>query len=169
MDITIRHAAPGEYAALGDITAHAYLDDGLLVFEGSDEYLDELREVAKRAAAAKTLVAVADGRMLGGVTFVPAPGPMADIAREGESGIRMPAIAPQARGRGAGGALVRVCVERAEAVGDGCIRLVLSTQPTMRAAHRNYERLAFTRTPARDWNPLPDVGDLALLTYELTL
>ena len=83
---------------------------------------------------------------------------MADIARAGE----------EARGRGAGEALVRACVERARAV-EGCVSVVLSTQRTMRAAHRIYERLGFTRTPERDWKPLPDLLDLTLITYELTL
>jgi hypothetical protein len=39
----------------------------------------------------------------------------------------------------------------------------------MRSAHRVYERLGFIRTPERDWNPLPDLDDITLLTYELTL
>lgn len=170
MDITIRRAAPDEYAALGEITAQAYLGDGLLDFGESDGYLGELRDVAKRAAAAEVLVAVEveDGRVLGGVTFVPAGGPMADIARAGEAEIRMLAVAPEARGRGTGEALVRACVERARAV-DGCVGIALSTQRAMHAAHRIYERLGFIRTPERDWAPLPDLADLTLITYELTL
>jgi GNAT superfamily N-acetyltransferase len=168
MDITIRQVAADEYATLGEITAQAYLGEGLLDFGESDEYLGELRDVAKRAAAAEVLVAVADGRVLGGVTFVPAGGPMADIARAGEAEIRMLAVAPEMRGRGIGEALVRTCVERARAV-EGCVRLVLSTQRTMRTAHRIYERLGFTRTPERDWNPVPHLDDIMLLTYELTL
>lgn len=168
MDITIRQAAPDDYATLGEITAQAYLGDGPLDFGESDQYLGELRDVAKRAAAAEVLVAVEAGRVLGGVTFVPAGGPMADIARAGEAEIRMLAVAPEARGRGAGEALVRACVERARAL-DGCVRVVLSTQWTMHAAHRIYERLGFTRTPERDWNPLSDLTDLTLITYELTL
>ncbi|MDX2604640.1 GNAT family N-acetyltransferase [Streptomyces caniscabiei] len=168
MDITIRPAAPDEYAALGEITAQAYLGDGLLDFGESDQYLDELRDVPKRAAEAEVLVAVADGRVLGGVTFVPAGGPMADIARAGEAEIRMLAVSPAARGRGVGEALVRACLERARAV-EGCVRVVLSTQPSMHTAHRIYGRLGFTRTPERDWNPLPDLLDITLITYELTL
>jgi hypothetical protein len=39
----------------------------------------------------------------------------------------------------------------------------------MHAAHRIYERLGFVRTPERDWNPVPHLDDIALLTYELTL
>lgn len=43
MDIVIRQALPDEYAPLGEITAQAYLQDGLLDFGESDEYLGELR------------------------------------------------------------------------------------------------------------------------------
>ncbi|WP_030860244.1 GNAT family N-acetyltransferase [Streptomyces sp. NRRL S-37] len=168
MDIVIRPVEPGEHAELGEITAQAYLLDGLLDFGESDAYLGELRDVGKRAAAAEVLAAVADGTVLGGVTFVPGPGPMADIAGPGEAEIRMLAVARAGRGRGAGEALVRACVDRARAT-EGCVRVVLSTQRTMRAAHRIYERLGFTRTPERDWNPLPELDDITLLTYELTL
>ncbi|MFE0251893.1 GNAT family N-acetyltransferase [Streptomyces sp. NPDC059010] len=168
MDLVIRQAEPGEYDALGDITARAYLQDGLLDFGESDEYLGELKDVARRAAAAEVLVAVENGRLLGGVTFVPSGGPMADIAGPGEAEIRMLAVDHTARGRGAGEALVRACVDRARAT-EGCVRIVLSTQRTMHGAHRIYERLGFVRTPGRDWNPVPQLDDITLLTYELTL
>ena len=168
MDIVIRRVERGEYAALGEITARAYLDDGLLDFGESDAYLAELRGVAKRAGAAEVLVAVEGGRLLGGVTFVPGPGPMADLAVPGEAEIRMLAVDHAARGRGAGEALVRACVERARAV-EGCVRVILSTQRSMRSAHRIYERLGFVRTPERDWNPVPEWDDITLLTYQLTL
>ncbi|UXY29822.1 GNAT family N-acetyltransferase [Streptomyces sp. HUAS TT20] len=168
MDIEIRRTAPDEYGTLGEITAQAYLQDGLLDFGESDGYLGELRDVAKRAAAAEVLAAVADGELLGGVTFVPAGGPMADIARAGEAEIRMLAVGHAARSRGVGEALVRACVDRARAT-PGCVRVVLSTQRSMRAAHRIYERMGFVRTPERDWNPLPHLDDITLLTYELTL
>ncbi|MFB8773366.1 GNAT family N-acetyltransferase [Streptomyces broussonetiae] len=170
MDIRIRPIDPTEHTTLGEITANAYLHDGLLDFGESDAYLHELRDVTKRAASAEVLVATAGDRVLGGVTFVPAPGPMSDIARPGEAEMRMLAVAKEARGRGAGEALVRACVDRARArATDGCTGIVLSTQRTMHSAHRVYERLGFTRTPDRDWNPLPELDDITLLTYKLTL
>ncbi|MEW1774012.1 GNAT family N-acetyltransferase [Streptomyces sp. NPDC086777] len=168
MDIVIREVEPAEYDTLGDITAEAYLQDGLLDFGESDSYLTELRDVAKRAAAATVLVAVAGDTLLGGVTFAPGPGPMADIAAPSEAEIRMLAVTRAARGRGAGEALVRACLARARAV-PGRTAVVLSTQRTMHTAHRLYERLGFVRTPQRDWNPLPELDDITLLTYELTL
>ncbi|WP_406356377.1 GNAT family N-acetyltransferase [Streptomyces sp. NBC_01635] len=181
MDIVIRPVEPYECEELGEITAQAYLRDGLLDFGENDTYLGELRNVAGRAAAAEVLVAVEGtgalageagaggaGRVLGGVTFVPRGGPMADIAGPGEAEIRMLAVARAARRRGVGEALVRACADRARAT-EGCVRIVLSTQRTMRAAHRIYERLGFVRSPGRDWNPVPHLDDITLLTYELTL
>ncbi|MET7737927.1 GNAT family N-acetyltransferase [Streptomyces sp. NPDC005402] len=167
MDILIRPAEPTDYAPLGDITADAYLNDGLLAFGGEkDWYLAELKDVAKRAETAEVLVATADDHLLGGVTFVPSGSPMAELARPGEAEIRMLAVSHAARGRGVGQALVQACVERATAAGKS---LVLCTQPTMRTAHRLYERLGFTRAPERDWHPVPEAPDFTLLTYELTL
>ncbi|MFJ3232758.1 GNAT family N-acetyltransferase [Streptomyces sp. NPDC086787] len=168
MDFAIRRAAPDEYGTLGEITAQAYLQDGLLDFGESDGYLRVLRDVSGRAAVAEVLVAVAQGEVLGGVTFVPDGGAMADIAGPGEAEIRMLAVSHTARGRGVGEALVRACVDRARAT-RGRARIVLSTQRSMHTAHRIYERLGFTRSPGRDWNPRPDLDDITLLTYELTL
>ncbi|MFE9971116.1 GNAT family N-acetyltransferase [Streptomyces hirsutus] len=181
MDIVTRPVEPYEFEQLGEITAQAYLRDGLLDFGGSDAYLGRLRDVAGRAAAAEVLVAVEGtgvlagaaeaggaGRVLGGVTFVPRGGPMADIAEPGETEIRMLAVARAARRRGVGEALVRACVDRARAT-EGCVRIVLSSRRTMRAAHRVYERLGFVRSPGRDRNPLPHLDDITLLAYELTL
>ncbi|MFE5244522.1 MULTISPECIES: GNAT family N-acetyltransferase [unclassified Streptomyces] len=166
MDLSIRRIRPSQYAALGEITAEAYLRDGLLDFGADDPYLEKLRAVGQRAAETEVLVAVdGDGRLLGGVTYVASGGPWADVATADEAEFRMLAVSPEARGRGAGEALVRACVDRASAAG-GRSGIVLSTQPAMRGAHRIYERLGFVRTPERDWNPLPA---LRLLTYRLAL
>ncbi|MEU8617080.1 GNAT family N-acetyltransferase [Streptomyces sp. NPDC048623] len=169
MDFMIRAVRPQEYETLGELTGRAYLDDGFLLHGEDDWYYGHLRNVAGRAEVAEVLAAVdADGTVLGGVTFVPAPGVMGDRATEGETEIRMLAVDRAARGRGVGEALVRACVERARAV-PGCERIVLSTQPEMRTAHRIYERLGFHRTPERDWSPIPDQPEFTLLCYCLEL
>ncbi|CAM5426317.1 N-acetyltransferase [Streptomyces spiroverticillatus] len=166
MDMRIRTAEPAEHTAVGEITARAYLDDGLLSGGAQDTYLPVLRDAASRAEKAELLVAVdADGTLLGTVTYAPQGSPLQDIAVPGEAEFRMLAVAHAARGRGAGEALVRACIARARAE-EGVVRLVMSTQPTMLGAHRIYERLGFVRTPDRDWEPLPGLG---LLTYELGL
>ncbi|MFJ8883555.1 GNAT family N-acetyltransferase [Streptomyces sp. NPDC102402] len=167
MDVSIRPIRATEHQELGEITAQAYLGDGLLDFGAEDPYLEQLRAVDRRAAEADVLVAVgADGDVLGGVAYVPPGSPWADIAGEGEAEFRMLAVSPAARGRGAGEALVRACVDRARAAG-GLSGIVLSTHPAMHGAHRIYRRLGFARSPERDWSPLP--GRPPLLTYRLDL
>ncbi|MFF0743838.1 GNAT family N-acetyltransferase [Streptomyces sp. NPDC004111] len=166
MDIHIRPAEPAEHSEVGDITARAYLDDGLLSGGAQDPYLGVLRDAASRAAQAELLVAVdADGTLLGTVTYAPQGSPLQDIAVPGEAEFRMLAVAHAGRGRGAGESLVRACIARARAE-EGVVRLVMSTQPAMRGAHRIYERLGFVRTPGRDWEPVPGLG---LFTYEKAL
>ncbi|MET7857176.1 GNAT family N-acetyltransferase [Streptomyces sp. NPDC005318] len=166
MDISIRAVAPAEHRPLGEITAHAYLDDGLLHFGADDPYLELLRDVPRRAAEAEVLVAAgADGQLLGGVTYVSPGNPWADIAGPGEAEFRMLAVAREARGLGTGEALVRACIDRARGT-EGITRLVLSTTPDMHGAHRIYRRLGFVRTPERDWEAVPG---LPLLTYSLSL
>ncbi|MEU8707140.1 GNAT family N-acetyltransferase [Streptomyces sp. NPDC048565] len=166
MDLSIRPVRTAEFADLGEITAQAYIGDGLLDFGADDPYLEQLRAVERRATEAEVLVAVdADGRLLGGVTYVAPGSPWSDIATRDEAEFRMLAVSPGARGRGAGEALVRACIERARAAG-GLRGIVLSTQSAMLGAHRIYRRLGFVRTPERDWFPLPG---LELLTFRLEL
>src|SRR4029079_15893716 len=68
---TIREIRPDEYAALGEVTVRAYA-----AVPGDDsDYHPQLRNVARRASRIPVLVAVdPDGRVLGGVAYVPEPG-----------------------------------------------------------------------------------------------
>lgn len=101
MDITIRPVEPAEYAALGEITAQAYLGDGLLDYGDDDPYLVQLRDVPRRAEEAEVLVAAdARGRVLGGVTYAPPGNRWADIATPDEAEFRMLAVSREARGPG---------------------------------------------------------------------
>ncbi|MCP3766966.1 MULTISPECIES: GNAT family N-acetyltransferase [unclassified Streptomyces] len=165
MDLVIRPVRSGEYEKPGEITARACPEDGLLGFGEDDPYLGELGNVAERAVTAEVPAAVDGGRVVGGVTFVPDGGPMADLAGPGEAGLRMLVVARAARGRGAG--LVRTCVDRARAT-RGCGGIALSTQRMTHSAHRIHERLGFARAPGRDRNPVPHLDDIDLLAYTLT-
>ena len=102
--------------------------------------------------------------MLGSVTFAAPGSALHEIAQADEGDVRMLAVDGTARGRGIGEALMRRCVERARDL--GLSGLALSTQPSMRAAHRIYERLGFERAPDRDWQPAPGI---TLLAYRLDL
>src|SRR3954452_7508670 len=77
----IRRAEEADFASLADICVAAY--QPLLAATG--RYVDQLRDVATRAAGAELLVAEDDGRLLGTVTFVPDGGPLGEIARPDET------------------------------------------------------------------------------------
>lgn len=89
-----------------------------------------------------------DHRVIGAVLHLHEQSPLKQIALHGEAEVRVLAVAPEARGQGVGEALVGACEERARK--SGANALVLWSQPTMRAAHRLYERSGFVRVPERD-------------------
>jgi ribosomal protein S18 acetylase RimI-like enzyme len=158
--LEIRPALPSEYGVIGDLTASTYLAEG---FAGPD-YAEKLRDVTSRASQTTVLVALLEGQVVGSVTVVTGGGPYAENTEPGTAVLRMLVTGIGSRGAGVGTALVEAAV--AEACRAGCSVVRLSTQATMTAAHRVYERLGFCRTPERDWSPEPDVN---LLTYARTL
>ena len=102
--------------------------------------------------SAGTLLGATDGPdLLGVVLLLERTSPLAQIAREGETEIRMLAVSPAARGCGIGESLVSACIDGARAPRFHATSIVLCTQPTMRAAQRLYERTGFVRRPDRDF------------------
>ena len=157
----VRAIRDDEVAALSALTVAAYGDLDMDI----GDYRDELADVAGRVRNADVLVAVGDGRVLGGVTYVgDARNVYAEFDDADGAGIRMLAVAANARGRGVGVALVDACIALARARGRA--RIVLHTTDAMDVAQRMYRRLGFTRASARDWRPRAGV---ALLGYELVL
>jgi predicted N-acetyltransferase YhbS len=149
----VRTARPDEYPALGDLTVVAYeqLEPGRL-----GDYADELRDVAGRTDGVEILVAADGGHVLGGVSYVPGPdSPAAEFDDPDAAGIRMLAVAGDARRRGVGEALTRACIDRARVSGRG--QIVLHSTDRMVDAHRLYVRLGFERDPSIDWEPEPDL------------
>jgi len=146
-EVVVRPVRPAEYQAVGDLTVAAYTTiDG---FSPGERYEASLRDVAGRMQTAEVIVAAdVEGRIVGGVTFVPGPGPLAEFDGPNEAGMRMLAVDPQAQGRGVGRLLAQACVDRARAVGRS--RLVLHTTGAMTAAHALYLSLGFARTPELD-------------------
>ncbi|MFD9888804.1 GNAT family N-acetyltransferase [Amycolatopsis sp. NPDC059027] len=162
-DVEIRAPRRDEFTAVGDLTVAAYRDDGYLGVE--PRYEADLRDVEGRAAHSELLVAVdGAGEVLGSVVIVHPDTELAEVSRTGELEFRMLAVASAARGRGIGEALTRAVVDRARELGR--TRVVLSSQDGMKAAHRLYERIGFTRLPERDWRPLPHI---TLVAYGLAL
>jgi ribosomal protein S18 acetylase RimI-like enzyme len=160
-DVIVREARAGEFAAIDALLAAVYVEGGYIP---AGERVSE--GAAERAAHAVVLVAIDDvtEELLGSATVVTGDGPAVRMSLPGEAEIRLVGVAPPARGRGAGEALTRVCVERARRA--DCSRVVLATLPAMEAAQRLYERLGFVRAPSRD-HAGPS-GD-SILAYELAL
>ena len=156
----IRHAVTADHDAVAELTARVYRGEGF----SSADYEPALRAVASRAASATVLVGEVDGRLVGAATVATRGGEWAEQAGSGEAVVRMLAVAPDARGSGAGEALVRACLDTARA--DGCALVRLSSQEAMTSAHRLYQRVGFVRTPSLDWSPVPG---LRLRTYALPL
>jgi ribosomal protein S18 acetylase RimI-like enzyme len=160
-DVEIRPPRPEEYAAAGEVTVQAYEADGHLADDVG--YDAKLRDVARRVEEAEVLVAVdGAGLVVGTVTIVRPGSEYAEISRPGELEFRMLAVAPSARGRGVGEALIKAVLDRARAL--GLPKVVLSSLDRMHSAHRLYERLGFARLAERDWRPFPHVN---LIAYQL--
>jgi ribosomal protein S18 acetylase RimI-like enzyme len=158
--VEIREIRDGEIDALGELTVRVYESIGAT----DDEYTPQLRDVRSRTETCTVLVAVEDERVVGGVAYVPGPGPWADRCTDEEAEFRMLVVDPEHQRRGIGEALVRACIDLASAAGK--LRLVLLTERNMTAAHRIYDRLGFVRAPERDWPYSPEVD---LLAYVLTI
>ena len=157
MTFAIRPAAPAEYAEVGELTANAYLADGL-VAPGTG-YGATLRAAADRAEQAELWVAATPEQLLGTVTFCPPGSPYREVGEANEGEFRMLAVSPDARGAGVGAALTKHCLQRTLDL--GLNRVVLCSATAMTSAHRLYERLGFTRLPERDWEPAAGVQLLA--------
>lgn len=154
--ILVRDARASEFAAVGDLVAEAYDE-----FIARREYLDQVRDVAARAAMPgnEVLVAVVDGELAGTATFVRPGGEMLDALPPGvatedasQGGMRMMAVADSARNRGVGRALVAECMARSRLA--GYREMAFVTVDAMTAARSLYESMGFTRVPERD-KPVP--------------
>jgi len=92
----------------------------------------------------------ATGDLLGMVICARPTSTARQVAELDEAELHLLAVHPNARGNGVATALIGACEQRASSLGYG--KIVLSTQPTMQAAHRLYERLGYQRNTARDWS-----------------
>lgn len=152
----LRRAEVEEYAAVGDLTVAAYVR---FTLGPDDPYIERLRDTASRATEAELWVAADRGQLLGTVTSCPPDSPWRELARSHEGEFRMLAVHPDARGRGVGTALARLCEDRAR--DQGATAMVLSSLHHMTEAHRVYQRLGYERAPDRDWSPAPGVQLIA--------
>ena len=149
--IEIREVLPAEFETVGELTVQSYVGGGGFVAGGSP-YAERLRDTATRVEQGRVLVAVLGDEVVGSLTIAEPGTPFADVAQKGELEFRMLAVSPQARGSGAGTALVRAVI--AEAYDRGDHSVVISTQPEMVDARRIYDRNGFVPDPERAWEPI---------------
>ncbi|TXL61299.1 GNAT family N-acetyltransferase [Aeromicrobium terrae] len=161
-DLLLRRARPDEAAAVGALTVAGYDANGYLVRpDGSrdHDYAAVLGDGATRADDAVVMVAVdadAPDTLLGTVTWCPEGSSLRELAvRDDQGEFRMLTVAPEARRRGVGAALLDWCVTEARST--GLREIVLSTLPEMTDAHRLYESRGFRHRPELDWEPLDGV------------
>jgi ribosomal protein S18 acetylase RimI-like enzyme len=190
----IREARPDELAAVGDVRVAAYQASGFLNPEYASELralgaqgdgtvlvaVPDDGPAHGTAGGSTAGGSTAGGSTAGGSTAGRAdagPGliagtimlvtwPLAGelVGGPDEAEIRALAVAPGVQQGGVGTRLLRTALSWAELA--GARRVVLSTQPQMRAARRLYERTGFRRLPDRDWSPRPG---FQLLAYSLEL
>jgi len=89
-------------------------------------------------------------KLLGMAIFVPSSSPARQVGKTGESEIQLLAVYPGARERGIGSSIISACEQKA--ISFGYLRMVLSTQQTMKAAHHFYEKHGYRRNTKRDWS-----------------
>ena len=157
-----------EYAAVGALSVAGYDADGYLTYpDGTfdDGYAGWLADARSRAQKSTLLVAFDGDDLVGTVTWCPYGSGDAQLAKAPHQGeFRTLSIAPQARGRGVGRALVEHCLDRARTA--GLTEVLRFSLKEMRPAHRLYTRLGFVRRPDLDWSPEPEVN---LWAFSLTL
>jgi ribosomal protein S18 acetylase RimI-like enzyme len=161
MSVIVRDAHPEELAAIGDLRVAAYRADGFL--SGTSRYTQTLWGLG--ADGTGVVLAAVEGTALVGTAmleFWPHAEPV--VRGPAEAAIRALAVAPGARGRGVGRALLAAVTQRAAE--RGTTHLVLLTMPKMRTAQHLYATAGFVRLPERDECPRPGV---ALLAYGKTL
>lgn len=149
--VAVRPDEAMRLAEVGELTALAYLADGLL--DAAHPYVPHLRDAKVRAEQAILLI-MADGedgqgKAVGTLTVVPSGSSFAEFSGDGEVELRMLAVSPLERGRGIGEQLTRQGMEMARSL--NARRVLLSTMETMDKAHRLYEKLGFVRVPELDW------------------
>jgi len=155
--LRIRDAQGNDGRAIAALTLSAYQEYAPLMPALWDTYRENIVTTLAAPEPATQLVAEQGSRLVGTVLLYPAatgsderapfPRPYPEV--------RLLAVAPAARGKGIGEALMRECIRRARR--SGATTLALHTTDLMRAAMRLYTRMGFQREPELDFHPRPEV------------
>jgi GNAT superfamily N-acetyltransferase len=166
--LIIRDARAGERDAIEAVTLAAYQQYATTIPALWEAYRQNIVSTLAAAPPDAQIVAEDDGRIVGSVLLYragtviarPGGGPLTLASPE----VRLLAVAPEARGKGIGAALMHECVARARA--SGAARLTLHTTEMMQSAVHLYERMGFVHVPELDFRPGPS---LVVKGYRLDL
>src|SRR5713101_1163112 len=157
--LRVRDARSDDRGAIETVTLAAYEQYAALMPAHWEGYRQNILATLAAAEPEAQIVAEEEGRIVGTVLLYPAGSVM---ARPGggsitlaEPEVRLLAVAPAARCRVVGVALMHECVRRARQ--SGAAALTLHTSDIMQAAMRLYERLGFRRAPELDIQAAPGV------------
>jgi len=155
--LLVRDARQSDGSAVAAVTLSAYQEYAPLMPALWDAYRDNIVTTLAAPEPATQIVAEQGSRIVGAVLLyrvatdgdgrTPFPRPYPEV--------RLLAVAPAARGKGIGEALMRECIRRARR--SGATTLALHTTDLMRAAMRLYTRMEFKREPELDFRPRPEV------------
>jgi ribosomal protein S18 acetylase RimI-like enzyme len=142
MAIAIRNALSQDFAQIEQISVAAYQEYARALAPGGWEVMQgNLSQVAKRAEVAQLIVAQEDCHLVGTVAYF-APGKSdGRLFPPQWASIRLLAVSPSHRGKGAGRLLTQECIQRAKA--DGACEIGVHTSELMTVARKMYERMGF--------------------------
>lgn len=166
-DLLIRDARPRDQDAIRQLTLAAYHEYAAQMPAHWEAYWRNILTTLADPTPAVQIVAEHARTLVGAVLLYPAgtvSAPDGTPVRRQWPEVRLLAVAPAARGRGIGAALMQECVRRAGASGKAA--LTLHTTDMMRVAKRLYERMGFVRATELDFHPAPG---LTIQGYRLDL
>jgi GNAT superfamily N-acetyltransferase len=156
--VSVRDARPEDRDAILDVTLAAYQEYAARMPGFWEGYRQNIVDSVSDVGEAEQLVAEHGGAIVGTALLYP-PRRMRISQRDSLDmpwpEVRLLAVAPSARGRGVGTALMRECVRRVR-LANGTT-LSLHTTDLMQTAMRMYERMGFVRAPEIDFHPAPGV------------
>ncbi|PLT30054.1 GNAT family N-acetyltransferase [Peribacillus deserti] len=165
--VIIRDASDSELPYIREQRVASYQEHAVNIPGGHWTALKQaISSEADVQAGAQRIVAESEGKIIGSVVLFPAKSDAYEgyVEELDYPEIRMLAVAPEARGKGAGALLVSECIKRAKEQGYSSIGL--HTGEFMEGAMRLYERLSFERLPQYDFEPAGD--GIIVKAYRLT-
>jgi ribosomal protein S18 acetylase RimI-like enzyme len=151
--LLVRDARPDDRDKVDALTRLAYEEFASSMEAPAWRALESaMKTVLRHPGDAHCIVAEDEGRIVGSVFLYPAgatPYEAGEVLSSPE--LRLLAVAPNARGRGIGRALVEECIRRSRS--GGATELGLHTSKSLASAIALYESMGFARATERDFRP----------------